>query len=498
MPILAIQAHNGDINGVAIGTNGKSDFAASCGRDRTIQIFRKSHTHLDLLQTLDDHTASVTDLLFSATTCDLVSISSDRTVLIRRLVCDDQGSQAFVSIRTIVLKASPISITCVPDEPGLLVISTMDRQIQKYDMFSGRLLHSFKTADPGSSETLIMSSIVVHIQDDGAKSIRLVIGTSSTDKSIRIYDYETGSLFIKEYGQTAVSAVGLITGSGSGDHRRQRLVSCGLDRTIMMWDLISSTCPGLDTSSTATSEVPCSPTNQTPTSARPRRHILSKTQISTLQKSLKTYDDTAAPIQSTSPSRVRRKTSRVSLTANPKISLSHQRILGEASSLSLNEKHACRSSQHFSSRSSSPQSTRTPKSESPSSNTRRRRTKSAANLDDLEDSARRLCDSLRSFRKRFIPGTVGKLDGGVMQELDFELKLTTNVLSEKVAKRELGGELTAGGPLDTYLANLIDERLALKAKSNERKDDDQKEARLPEEDQYMATVGAKDSMSHGH
>ena len=469
MPKCAIQAHDGDINGIAIGTKDNLTFAASCGRDRTIQIFRKINAHLELFQTLNDHTANITDALFLEITCDLISISSDRTILIRRFACVDEGSQAFISIRTIVLKASPVSMTRVPEEPGLLVVSTMDRQIQKYDISSGRLLHGFKIADPESSENMIMNSIEVHIQDNGANRNRLLIGISSPDKSIRIHDYDSGSLLTKEYGQTGISAARLISGNGRYDERQRRLVSCSLDCTIMMWDLTSAARPGLGTSLTATSKAACSPITQTQILTHPRRQILSKAQFSSLQKSLRIDDNTSAPIQTTYPISLRRKTSRLSMTLDSKTSLTHRTGPVKDSPMSSKVMNDCRSSQSYSARNASPHSSRNSQNKAPSSDLQRDRTKSAANLNDLDGSAKQLCDSLHMFRKRATSAAIDKLDAVVMQELEFELKLTTNMISETAYKIQLGGDTAAGDPLDVYLTELIDERLALRAKSDKKR-----------------------------
>ena len=136
------------------------------------------------------------------------------------------------------LKASPVSFTSVPTEPNSVMVSTMDRQIQRYDISSGRLLHSFKASDPRSGDSVIMNSLVVHKCDEASGS-RILLGVSSTDKSLRVHDYDSGSLLTREYGQIAVSAIELIQESTGNNLSRKSLISCGLDGTIMIWALSS-------------------------------------------------------------------------------------------------------------------------------------------------------------------------------------------------------------------------------------------------------------------
>jgi len=124
---------------MAVTKSDTQTLVATCGRDRTIQLFRKDDSKLDLLQTLDDHAGSVSDVIFLDGASSLLSISSDRTIIVRKLAFGEDESLAYILIRVITLKASPLSLTCVPMEPNLVVVATMDRLISRYDISSGRL-----------------------------------------------------------------------------------------------------------------------------------------------------------------------------------------------------------------------------------------------------------------------------------------------------------------------------------------------------------------------
>lgn len=461
--ITTVQAHNGDINSLDLTKTDNVTLVATCGRDRTLQLYRKDNTALSLLQTLDDHAAAVGDLRFFNGLSTLLSISSDRTIIVRKLASSENGSLAYVTVRVVNLKASPVSFTSVPTEPDSVMVSTMDRQIQRYDISSGRLLHSFKASDPRTGDSVIMNSLVVQKCDEASGS-RLLLGVSSTDKSLRVHDYDSGSLLTREYGQTAVSAIELIQESIGNNLSHKSLISCGLDGTIMIWGLSSHLRrnSGSDATTNAANEVD-SPPKTTTTPSQPLRRILSKAEISDFQRSLESDGDTVSPMsRAPSPSRIRRKTSRFSLAATPKLPAPLPN--GSNTPILPSGRFDRRSSQEHS---PTGPSANTKKPKRPSLNDRRR-SKSTANLNDLNDSAEQQCKTLQTLRKRIASSSAEKLNLGTAQELENELKLTLSVLSERNRTSYVGSETMAGDLLDVYLAKMIDERLALKGKTGEK------------------------------
>ena len=465
----------------------------TCGRDRTLQLYREDNLDLHLFQTLDDHAAAIGDLSFLNGPSTLLSISSDRTIVVRKMASSEDGSLAYIAMRVISLKASPVSFTSIPTEPNIILVATMDRQIQRYNIFSGHLLHSFKASDPASGDSVIMSSLRVHKFDEDSGS-RLLLGVSSTDKSIRVHDYDSDSLLAREYGQTAVSAIELIQLSGDNQSPRNALISCGLDGTIMLWELSSQSRrnSGSDETLSGANDVE-SPPKPTVTPSQPLRKILSKAEISEFQKSLESNGDAISPTsRAPSPSRLRRKTSRFSLAPNPKIptpSLPN----GSNAPLLHNSRFDHRSSQEHSP--TEPSVHTKQKSKRPSLDDRRR-SKSTANLNDLNDSAEQLCKTLQTLRKRIAASAAEKLHRRTAQELENELKLTLGILSDKTRKNHVSGETMAGDLLDVYLAKMIDERLAMKARSSEGKETAKEGTEVIKEDgRAGATTGAQQAAS---
>lgn len=415
----------------------------------------------------------------------LLSISSDRTIIVRKLAHGGEGSLAYLQVRVITLKASPISFTHVPDEPNVIVVSMMDRQIQRYDLSSGRLLHSFKASDSAGCETVMIGSLEVQKLGETGNQTRLLSGVSSTDKSIRIHDYISGSMLTREHGQKAVSAIKLIQELRDDGLSRNTLISCGLDSTIMIYDLSLPK----DPSSTPqdSSDVTSSLSTK---SSQPLRRILSKAEISTFQKSLEAEGDTVTPLRSKSPSRVRRRTSRISLAGTPKFATPTPTATNARVS-TTDGRFDRKPSQ--SSSGSSPQNSGQSKGERPSLDSRLR-SKSAANLNDLDDAAEQICKSLRVFRKRITSAAIDNIGAQTARELESELTLTTRILGERAREGKVGSEKIADDLLDVYLAKLIDERLALKAKSDENRKDINVAVLVradDERDQNNATAGAK-------
>lgn len=461
--IQAHTAHSGDINGIAVAKTEGLTIVATCGRDRTLQLFRKHKSHLDLLQTLDDHAAAVGDAKF-VDGATLLSISSDRTIIVRKRARGEEQSIAFLPIRVITLKASPVSLTAVPADPNVVLVSTLDKQVLRYNVSSGRLVHSFKASDPTSGDSVIMSSLEVHELGDLAVASRLLVGVSSTDKSIRIHEYESGAMLAREYGQNAISAIKLLQSSVEGESPRNYLVSCGLDGTVMTWGL-SCDLPR-PSASHHTSNSEDSLSIQTPLFAQPPRRILSKAEISDLRKSLASEGATVTRIRGSSPSRVRRKASTYDLAAAPKTSAPALQYPVGASISPASGRFQRQPLQGHSPTPSSQKNTLNPRSTTLSLDSRRR-SKSAANLNDLNGSGEQMCISLRNFRHRLTSSSVTKLEHGTLQKLAKELNLTSRALDDNASSKYLGSEAMGGDILDVYLANMIDERLAMRAKSEE-------------------------------
>ncbi|KAJ5739183.1 hypothetical protein N7533_011967 [Penicillium manginii] len=281
-----VRAHGAEITDIAVhSTDDDSCLIASAGRDRMVQLFEKSGSSVDLIQTMDDHVGAVNQLMFMNDGERLLSSSADRTILVRdRATRDEDGatSVAYLITRVITLKASPISMTFCPDDPNMLYVSTMDRCISKFDIPSGRQIHCFKASDSEATDAVIMSALTVTSEIPG-QCPKLLLGVSGTDKSIRVYDLERDQLLTGEFGHTeGVSDALLLEESDPNDGSiiKRNLVSAGIDGILMIWNLSVQPQPppegqGRDEDG---------PTKEATAAKPPLRKVLSRSELAGFQR----------------------------------------------------------------------------------------------------------------------------------------------------------------------------------------------------------------------
>lgn len=518
----AVKAHAGEIMDIAV----HGETIASCSRDRTVQVFHKNADGWVLTQTLDDHTASVSRVLLLESGNKLLSCSADRTIVIREL-CRREAingtiTMAYLPVRTLTTKASPVHMTPLSD--STLIVSTMDRQIQKFDLNTGKSVHCFRATDE-SGDAVVMDAVTVS-KDKGFPRARVLAGISTTDKSIRLYDL-SGNLIDKEWGHTeGVSDVALLEREPKkGEDSGQTIViSTGTDGTIMIWGFTPKYPAVAPEPDVATIDADGSSTKKEMTATRPPlRRVLSRTELMDFapkQGLTQTTRPASAHTASSSPPRtLRRKTSAYGMnrTAGSRgTSILPSVLPGTASSVMSATPTPSTASDDSLSPSTpvfdvaaQPSSTgrdnrkRTPtppaagresrksnRNRTPSpitkattttpipprrSSTTRARTKSvgsvnappeplgaAGNMNGLAESLSR---SLRSFRKKIDAGAKEGVKPEVMKELQRELGLTAKELGisgdkeGKIRGRSNGGHEGVGRDLMIQLLDTYSERL---------------------------------------
>ena len=377
-----------------------------------------------------DHTGSVVACRFFRNGSTLLSSSADRTINIRSVALGaEKSSIAYVTTRVIALKSTPIALSSIPDDPRTLAVSTIDKQIQTYDVESGLLKNYFKPQDTPGGDLATVTCVSTH-KFQGASFGTVLAGLSSTDKSIRLYSLETGSLLNKEHAQTGISGIAFCQQASSNIESGTFIVSAGLDGTIMIWSIETPSSCLLESPERAGGE-PHKMNNV------PLRKVLSKSNLLDLQRTVET-----------SPSRVRRKTSRYTLAPGSKPS----NALASPTPGGRRGEHA----QPLASHGEKAYARRTSRRLSLDGGDR---PKTNNNLTALEPSIENLCQSLRSFRKRFL-ATAGSLESSTTRELEQELDQTRYALS---GQKKPSPDVAQNDLFDAYLARMIDERLAIKA-----------------------------------
>ncbi|CZT45082.1 probable transcriptional repressor rco-1 [Rhynchosporium secalis] len=478
------RAHISTIQDIAIFESDKCTMIASCSRDRTVQLFRLLSDRWVLMQTLDDHSASVCGLFFAENGEKLISCSTDRTIHIRQLVKKHVGGQEVmgaVPVRIITLKATPVSMTaCLADQMGNFVVSLLDRTIATYEISSGRLISSFKVSDNEGQESVVLDSLVMGTPSASPGRPTILAGVSSTDKSVRIYDGNTGSFLDREWGHTAsVTDVALLE---VPDSDQKTLISTGADGTIMIWDL-SPKAPELQEPIDTSINRDPSPPKDTASSRPPLRRVLSKAELAEFQRA----SPLSTPTGNRSPPRaIRKKTSRYGLStqsptlAPPVPSVSSKHFISASDDSGIRRP--------LRNRSRSPPSPKVKENRRPSLATldSRGRTKSTGNFSEfgtLNMATEQACRTLRAYRKKLLSSETVREEA--LKELDQELRLTAMALGEKNVKSKALSETVLSGLLDTYsdrLVSLFDEKLRLSRQ-------DSNELPIPELEERPKTAG---------
>lgn len=232
------RAHSAEVTDIALHSSDQSLLVATGSRDRTVQLLQHGDEGTELLQTFDDHVGAVIVVAFVGDL--LLSASSDRTVIVRQKLSkiNDDGTRllAYISQRVITLKSSPTSM--VSPEPDVLAIATMDRQVLTFSIAKGAAIDAFKAVDADGGDAVILSSLSIHSVEDNSCTRRILSGFSSTDKSIRLYDFESGILLSRELGHTeGISDVAVMDhADDSIGASSKTLISTGLDGLIMIWE----------------------------------------------------------------------------------------------------------------------------------------------------------------------------------------------------------------------------------------------------------------------
>ncbi|KAI9640072.1 hypothetical protein NHQ30_011474 [Ciborinia camelliae] len=461
------RAHSTEIQDIAIYEDDTSTMVASCSRDRTIQLFRRILDKWELVQTLDEHTAGVCGLFFAENGEKLISCGMDRTIHIRQIVKREAAEGdvlAAIPVRIITLKAAPVSMTpCLGAQVGNLVVSLLDRTVATYEIASGRLMNSFRATDNDGADAVALDSLAMGTSSTlSGRPSTILAGVSTTDKSVRIYDWSTGSFLDREWGHTtSVSGVALLE---NNDSSSRMLISTGLDGTIMIWDIASNTTDAQNQPESNDGTRDETPPKEPTTSRPPLRKVLSKAELAEFQR--------ASPIatasgRSSPPRVVRRKTSKFSLTnQNPTLSIPSVPAAPSKHFASASDDSGRRTAPRTRSRSPSSPQTKEPRRPSTASVDLRGRAKASSGgmseFGSLNMATEQACRTLRAYRRKLL--STETVDEGCLKELDRELRLTSVALGDKSQKSKSISETVLAGLLDQYsdrLVSMFDEKLRL-------------------------------------
>ncbi|KAK2593356.1 hypothetical protein QQS21_008931 [Conoideocrella luteorostrata] len=453
--LLDIKAHAGHCLCISIYDEDSKFLMACCGRDRTAQLFhRDSNGKIEHFQTLE-FAAKVVQVLIPAED-RILTCSLDRTLQIYDVVSREGEPDIIAAIpsKVISLKASPTSMAMGPDNRTVYV-SLLDRSIYQYDLVTGRQICCFKCMDEGGVESAVLDSLFVGQWP--SKDLDFLLGSSNTDKSIRLYDANNGTFLDREWGHTeAINGVSFV----DDDDGSRKVVSVGSDGTIMVWTLDLN-----DPSPRSMSRDP-SPVKEITASGRPTlRKVLSRAELAEFQR------PSPSPAGRRSPPRtLRRRTSRLTLGTVPAANRTPiGNLTASPSDSAINEDTPSRRRPSEPNRGDSPPAspksrvTRTPSM--PALSAVAKRKTSSSNLrafGSLNMATEQACRTLRAYRKKL--SSAEPITADVLTELDQELRLTAAALGDRAIRSKAMNETVLSGLLDQYserLVTLLDEKLRL-------------------------------------
>jgi WD40 repeat protein len=489
--LLETKAHASNCQDIAVYENKTKLLVASCGRDRTTQLFLKSSNgSFEHFQTLE-FAAKVVQVLIPSQD-RILTCSLDRTLQVHDLITKegDPDAMAAVLLKVISLKASPSSMAVSPDRKRVH-LSLLDRSLCQYELATGRLVSSFKCTDEGGVESVVLDSLI-HSRQDLGFDTNFLLGISNTDKSVRLYDAQTGSFLDREWGHTeAINGAILVGETGAGP----QVVSVGSDGTVMVWSLELA-----DPLVSSASRDPSPEKGSWSTAARPPlRRVLSKAELAEFQR------PTSSGGRGSPPRILQRRSSRFTMGSSTS-STSRTPVLGKQSisSGTISEDTPSRrvSSDSRSGspppvspknrhrifrRPSLPALCTTPPSASQSAAHKKI---SATNLrggygfGSLSMATEQTCRQLRAYRKRL--GSTDPINNDILAELDAELRLTAAALGERAIRsrsqqnahlRDRGekfsefSETLLNGLLDQYserVVSMLDEQLSLRLSDEDK------------------------------
>ncbi|PNF17421.1 hypothetical protein B7P43_G02967 [Cryptotermes secundus] len=193
---------------------------ASASRDRLIHVFNVDEEY-NFVQTLDDHSSSITAVRFLSThdQLQMVSCGADKSIIFRQLQGTPGGTQYQFSRGHNIAGKTTLYDMEVDSGQKHILTACQDRNIRVYNVSSGKHSKTYK-GSIGEDGSLIK----VVLDSSGIYS-----ATSCTDKTLCVYDYYSGECMATMFGHSE-----LVTGLRFTNDSR-RLVSASGDGCIFVW-----------------------------------------------------------------------------------------------------------------------------------------------------------------------------------------------------------------------------------------------------------------------
>ncbi|XP_029688830.1 mitogen-activated protein kinase-binding protein 1 isoform X1 [Takifugu rubripes] len=219
--ILNVQAHDSEILCLEYSKPDTGlQLLATASRDRLIHVLDAGRDY-SLVQTLDEHSSSITSVRFTTNEgkVRMISCGADKSVYFRTAEQTDEGLE-FTRTHHVVRKTTLYDMDVEPTRK-YAAVGCQDRSIRIFNISNGKQKKFYKGSQ-GEDGTLIK----VQIDPSG-----LFIATSCSDKNISIFDFYSGECVATMFGHSEI-----VTGMKFSSDCRHLITVSG-DSCIFVWRL---------------------------------------------------------------------------------------------------------------------------------------------------------------------------------------------------------------------------------------------------------------------
>ncbi|XP_013102942.1 mitogen-activated protein kinase-binding protein 1 isoform X6 [Stomoxys calcitrans] len=215
--ITAIEAHESEVLCLEY-SNDKIDrkLLASASRDRLIHVFDVAQDY-KLLQTLDDHSSSITSIKFvgAGLNFQMISCGADKSIMFRTFQGNIFLRGTHTSGKTTLYDME------VDSNAKHILTACQDRNIRVYGTQNSKHTKTFKGSHSDEGSLIKLS-----LDPSG-----IYVATSCTDKTLAVYDYYSNECMARMYGHSE-----LVTGLKFTNDCRH-LISASGDGCVFIWQV---------------------------------------------------------------------------------------------------------------------------------------------------------------------------------------------------------------------------------------------------------------------
>ncbi|CAG8472313.1 28624_t:CDS:10 [Gigaspora margarita] len=197
---------------------------ATASRDRILHVF-DINNNFKLIQTLDDHSSSITAIKFTNDGGKLISCGADKSIIFRSR--QNSGDfPSYVPYHNISGRATVFDMDIDISNRYIATVSG-ERKLNVYHIDTGKNVRSYKSDTPEEVNAADQGSLLrISLDPGGVHAV-----TGGSDKSIRLFDFTNGSILGKVLGHSE-----LITGVQFTSDC-ERVISTSADGCIFVWKI---------------------------------------------------------------------------------------------------------------------------------------------------------------------------------------------------------------------------------------------------------------------